>query len=874
MLLLILVLTFISCSSEDDPVIPEVTVNAGQTNFFENAMDFESSESQQILRFTTNVDWTLTFSSTQSGNTWCTISQSQGSAGDHAVIVKVASNDGYEDRNVVLRLTAGNITKTVIINQKQKDAITLTTNKFEVGTEGGIINIEVKSNVNYEIEIPSQYKEWISQASKSRGLSTTTLSFNIAESKEYDKREGEINIKSGNLTETVKIYQIGSSILVLSQNEFTLGNEGGTITIEISSNFEYSIDMPNVSWLKSVDDSRAVSSHTLRYEVAANSTYDNREATIIFKDTKSSKQESVTIKQKQKDAILLSQNKVEINQDGGTFFVEVNSNIEYSIEIPSACKNWISQSNSSRSLSKTTPAFTVSSSDEYEKREGEIYFKNNDVADTLKVYQAGGAILVLSNSYFNIDGEENIITIPIKSNIEYNIRISDENWIKKIETRAISTSNPSFSISENKSGKNRNGYIIFSTKDGIKKDSVYISQSNLSPELIISQTSYKLDGQEQNLSVELKSNYDCETILPDVDWISIITSRTLVSSTFFFRIAENNTFESRTAEIVIKTIDGSKSTTIQIEQNYKLPEVEDNIWDGTIASTYYSYGNGSAKSPYMITTCAQMAKLSQEVNNGNSFAEKYFLVLANLDFNNQIFTSIGSEATPFSGNFDGNGKQLIGISVNGKSYQGLFGYTKSATINDIYIRITTKYDNSCQYIGGVVGYAKNTQITNCCTFGHVNGWDCVGSLVGFLDTNSSLLNCYSACQNTCANIDGSVGGLVGYNCGKIHCCYFYGSINARTFSSYTTGGVVGYNHTTGYMNHCYYMYTPVGAMQKIGYCGTLNWGTCYNCSSFDLYGLVNGTYLYSKLNSWVNANQTSDNYYRKWTSESYPQFVY
>ncbi|WP_368077007.1 BACON domain-containing protein [Alistipes shahii] len=42
--------------------------------------------------------------------------------------------------------------------------------------------------------------------------------------------------------------------------------------------------MPNVDWIQSANLSRAVSSHTLVYEISANNTYADREAVIVFKD--------------------------------------------------------------------------------------------------------------------------------------------------------------------------------------------------------------------------------------------------------------------------------------------------------------------------------------------------------------------------------------------------------------------------------------------------------------------------------------------------------------------------------------------------------------------------------------------------------------
>lgn len=67
--------------------------------------------------------------------------------------------------------------------------------------------MEVKANVSYEVAIPDEYKDWITQKAVGRGLVSSVLSFEIAASEEYDKREGEIIIQSGTIAETVKVYQ-------------------------------------------------------------------------------------------------------------------------------------------------------------------------------------------------------------------------------------------------------------------------------------------------------------------------------------------------------------------------------------------------------------------------------------------------------------------------------------------------------------------------------------------------------------------------------------------------------------------------------------------------------------------------------------------
>lgn len=279
-------------------------------------------------------------------------------------------------------------------------------------------------------------------------------------------------------------------------------------------------------------------------------------------------------------------------------------------------------------------------------------------------------------------------------------------------------------------------------------------------------------------------------------------------------------------------------------------------------------GEGTENNPYLIKNASNLKQLADYVNSGNSYPNTYFELSDNIDMTGEIFEPIGNQNNHFSGKFDGNGYVIKGISVNADSYIGLFGYIENAIVNDIGVEDAnyTGWSN----IGGIAGYSLNSVITNCYSRGFTNGNDCVGALVGYSGEGTVVQNCFSSMQHTKYQIYGSVGGLVGYNCGKLENCYFYGTINAKIFEKSTTGGIVGYNHTTGSIHYCYFIKYGDVMNGEFNYCGSLNWGDCYGTDSFDLYGITtSGSYLHAKLNTWVN-DHSNEGRYRKWTSESFP----
>ena len=292
-----------SCSDggSDNPVDPtpkpeevkaEISIDS---NIVSNGLSFGVASGEQTVSFSANTNWTLSVASTTSGATWCKASATSGSKGTANVKFTVDENTGYDDRSVSVTIKAGSVSKTFTITQKGADALLVTTNKYEVAQEGGKIEVEVKANINYELAISETAKDWITESkSKGRALTTYKHTFEITANEESEKREGEITFKSGDKVENVKIYQAGGAILLLSHNEFTISDAGQTISVDIKSNVEYGVQMPDVDWITDLTSSRGMSSHTLKYIIFANKEYDNRSAEIVYYVFRSPKQPKTT----------------------------------------------------------------------------------------------------------------------------------------------------------------------------------------------------------------------------------------------------------------------------------------------------------------------------------------------------------------------------------------------------------------------------------------------------------------------------------------------------------------------------------------------------------------------------------------------------
>ena len=338
------------------------------------------------VTFTSTDSWTIDVTEGRAA-TWCSVTPTSGNKGTNTLTITTTANDTYDERNAKVTIKAGATTQSFVVTQKQKDGLIVTSNKVEVGAEGGDITIEVKANVKFEYEIEEAAQSWI-VSSNSRALTASTIKFKVSENEDISKREGKITIRSGELSETVTVYQEGSKpTIVLTQNEYTIASEGESIKVELKSNVNYDILMPNVDWIKE-SSSRAMSVSTHYFEVASNEEYDFRSAEILFVNKENGVFDMVTINQLQKDAIIVAKNEYTLDAVGGDLNFDVNTNVDFKV---ATSVDWIKQNIGSRGLETKPLNFTIAANPSDKSREGMIIITSGDLKQTVKVVQKGAS---------------------------------------------------------------------------------------------------------------------------------------------------------------------------------------------------------------------------------------------------------------------------------------------------------------------------------------------------------------------------------------------------------------------------------------------------------------------------------------------------
>lgn len=353
------------------------------------------------VTFTASGDWTASVSAVTHTLDWLSVSPTQGGAGTVTLQISAQPNESYDERNAAVLLTCGNAQQTITVTQKQKDALLVNSHKVEMDAEGGTFGIELQANVTVTYEIEESAKSWLTAVSSStRGLTTSTLSFQVAENPDVSVRQAVITLRGNDLREEVTVYQAGSEpAILLSQKEYTVPSDGETIQVELKSNTSYKVVMPDAPWITETS-TRAFSAYTHYFTVAVNESYDARTAEIYFVDEENGLQEKLIVTQAQKDAIVIAEDEYTMDAEGGRLEFTVNANVDFKIDIDA---DWIRQIVATRGLVEHALIFEVDGNNADESRKAIITLKADGFSQVITVVQRGK---------FQTDG--NIDDIPIQ----------------------------------------------------------------------------------------------------------------------------------------------------------------------------------------------------------------------------------------------------------------------------------------------------------------------------------------------------------------------------------------------------------------------------------------------------------------------------
>ncbi len=485
------------------------------------------------------------------------IKEVKGRAATTTHTFSVSANATYDSReaNIVFTHKATGAVETVTVLQAQQDAIIIAKNEYTLTSEGGKLDFTVSTNVDFTVAVSA---DWIKQVS-SRALTDKDLYFDVAKNTGEEAREATITLSSGGLKQVITVKQVGKDVFNLLQTEYTLTSDGGNIEVSVVSTGEYTVQMPDVDWIKEVKGRAATTTHT--FSVSANATYDSREANIVFTHKATGMTEKVKIVQAQQDAIIPAQKEYHFAASGGKLDFTVNANVEYTVTVSA---DWIKQV-AARGLTETQLHFDIAENTSDTAREGSITLTSGSLKQVIAVKQVGKDVFAITQKDFKVSATGGNITVEVTSTGDYTVQMPDVAWLTEVKSKAATTSTRTFAIAANNTYDARTAEIVFSHTETGKVEKVTVMQEQLDG-LTVSQKEYSLDYAGGNIVLKTNSNVDY-TVEISVDWITQITTRGLTEGTLNFNVKENTSDEPREAAITLKA--GDLQQVVTIKQAHK-----------------------------------------------------------------------------------------------------------------------------------------------------------------------------------------------------------------------------------------------------------------------------------------------------------------
>lgn len=572
---LLLVLSAISaCKPELDfvegslrPGAAEAMLSSGNVS-----MNFPSSAGSASVDLKASGKWTAAFVNDRAGD-WCSLSACEGKRGVVTVSVSVKENPDYDQRSASIVFVCGDLKRTISVTQKQKDALLLTSNRFALDASGGTISLEVKANIPFDYSVSENARSWLKYAG-TKGLTTSVLTFDVAENDSLEGREGTIVINGGTGSEVVTVSQGGSDpTIIIGKGSYELSSDAQEISIDVQSNIDVRMEIPSgCDWITE-SPTKSMSTSTFHLAIAENGEFVDRSCGIVFRSAEWKMEQVVTISQQAAvPQIFIGSGVYEFGAEGGDLSIDVTSNFGVTVEIPDTC-SWIKYVGT-KAMTTRTFGFSVEANDTFVEREGRIMFHNESlgVTEAVTVHQkADEPQIIIGTGIYDIAASGGGLSVDVTSNFGVTVEIPDTcAWIKAVKTKAMTTRTFSFTVEANDSFGDREGRILFRNESLGITEPVIVRQSQ-NDSFILSDHLVEVLAEGGTVEVRVDHNIDYKVSIAD-SWISLAETKSLKTDVLQFVIDPHTWIEPREGKVVFYY--GDKNEELIVRQSCEPPYVK------------------------------------------------------------------------------------------------------------------------------------------------------------------------------------------------------------------------------------------------------------------------------------------------------------
>lgn len=146
-----------------------------------------------------------------------------------------------------------------------------------VSAKGGTKTVGIKTNSKWSVASDAS---WLTLSPASGSAGTVEITATVAPNTTYDSRIANITVTAGAKTAKIVVTQLQTDAMNVPTTSFNVNYYGGTLQLPVESNINCTVNIPaDCNWITSAG-TKGLTTTTHLLNVAANDTYEYREATI------------------------------------------------------------------------------------------------------------------------------------------------------------------------------------------------------------------------------------------------------------------------------------------------------------------------------------------------------------------------------------------------------------------------------------------------------------------------------------------------------------------------------------------------------------------------------------------------------------------
>lgn len=464
---------------------------------------------------------------------WCTIEVVSASQ----FIIGTEANPTEAARSCAISLVNKEygINLSVPVEQLQKDVFEISPRTFELGPEGGPMEIAVHSNIDFTVTCEAG---WIAEdeAARTDSQRTYVVSPNNTESERWSL----LTFCSGPYEAVVSVSQV-ASVIAAKEHLFKMDQTAHQFSFETESNVDFDVKATE-EWI-TIDE---IAEGSISFSVEGNPTTSDRTGSIILYNDDYPASDTVKVVQQAHGYLDFEQTDFRFDPTGGRFAINLTTNKEYTYSIPDS-PDWIQE--------VAPMVFEVSANTSGEDRTCTIVFEQDDIQAVITVTQEKPFLLLDADTLmFNADGGTQ--SVKLSANVQVEVILPYEEWAV---FRSMKDSTISVTVEPNNLRTTRECQLVVVNREFDLRAQMTVHQdwkeffNILTPE-------FNFGPCARQFEVVVHTNMEY-IYAPDVTWIEVAGDN-------LFTISDNMTGEDRDGTVTYTVGDVTYQIAVHQEHAY------------------------------------------------------------------------------------------------------------------------------------------------------------------------------------------------------------------------------------------------------------------------------------------------------------------